>query len=322
MKVLVTGAAGYIGSQISHILLDNNIKHINLDNFSTGKKILLNKKTKFYFLDINEKEKIKKLLKRNNIDCVIHLAAFILVSESMKKPYEYYNNNVVKFINFIEACVEAKVKNFVFSSTCAVYNQNFKRVNEKTPLDPKSIYGKTKLNCENILKFYAKKYKFNYSILRYFNVVGADRLMRTGQLNDSGHLFMNIYKAIKDKTFKINVFGSNYSTRDKTAIRDFVDVEDLSLIHLLILKKMIKKNKSYEINCGTGTGYTVLEVLKIFEKIIKIKFKKKFCKKRPGDIEEIVAQNTNLKRILNYKFKKNIHQSAKTFLNWSKKNIR
>ncbi len=322
MRVLVTGAAGYIGSQISYILHDSNIKHINLDNLSTGKKKLLNKKTNFYYLDINEKQKIKKLLKRNKIDCVIHLAAFILVSESMKNPYEYYNNNVVKFINFIEACAEAKIKNFVFSSTCAVYDQNFKRVNEKTPLDPKSIYGKTKLNCENILKFYAKKYKFNYSVLRYFNVIGADRFKRTGQLNDSGHLFMNIYKAIKDKTFKVNIFGSNYNTRDKTAIRDFIDVEDLSFIHLLILKKMIKKNKSYEINCGTGTGYTVLEVLKIFEKIIKVKFRKKFCKKRSGDIEEIVAQNKKLKKVLNYNFKKNIYDSARTFLSWSKKNIR
>jgi len=150
MKVLVTGAAGYIGSQVSYILQDHGIKHINLDNLSTAKKKLIN--------------------------------------------------------------------------------------------------GKTKLHCENILKFYAKKYKFNYSILRYFNVVGADSLMRTGQLNDSGHLFMNIFNSIKKQSFKVKIFGSNYKTRDKTAIRDFIDVEDLSLIHLLILKKMIKKNKSYKIN--------------------------------------------------------------------------
>ena len=240
----------------------------------------------------------------------------------MKKPLEYYNNNVVKFINFIEACTEANVKNVVFSSTCAVYNQNYKMVDEKTPINPKSIYGKTKLHCENILKFYAKKYKFNYSILRYFNVVGADSLMRTGQLNDSGHLFMNIFNSIKKQSFKVKIFGSNYKTRDKTAIRDFIDVEDLSLIHLLILKKMIKKNKSYEMNCGTGVGYTVLEILKIFETIANIKFKKKFCDKRPGDLEEIVAQNKKLRSVLNYNFKKNIQQSVKSFLMWSKKKIR
>ena len=318
MNVLVTGGAGYIGSQISYLLTDNKIKNTIIDNLSSGNKRLINKKSKFYKVDISNKKIINKILRKNKIKAVIHLAGSILVNESMEKPELYYQNNVCKFVDFLEECIKFKIKYFIFSSTCAVYDEKYKLVNEKTPLNPKSIYGKTKLYCENILKNYSKKYNFKYSILRYFNVIGADSKCRTGQINDSGHLLMNLVNSFFKKTF-FKVYGKNYKTKDGTAVRDFIDVEDLSLIHFEILKKMIKFNKSFEINCGKGKGYTVLEIIKKLESITGRKIKKIFLKRRMGDVEQIVAQNNFLKKNINYKFKKNLKESIATFIKWRKK---
>ncbi len=318
MNVLVTGGAGYIGSQISYLLSDNGIKNTIIDNLSTGHKELINKKSKFYQADISDKKLINKILRQNKITAVIHLAGSILVSESMYKPKLYYHNNVCKFNDFLDECIKYKIKYFIFSSTCAVYDEKYKFVNEYTHLNPKSIYGKTKLYCENILRCYSKKHKFKYSILRYFNVIGADSKSRTGQINDSGHLFMNLANSFfKKKIFK--VYGKNYKTKDGTAVRDYIDVEDLSLIHLKVLKKMIKFNKSFEINCGKGRGYSVLEVIKELENITGKKIKKFFLKRRVGDIEEIVAHNELLKKKINYKFRKDLKESITTFINWRKK---
>ena len=318
MNVLITGGAGYIGSQISYLLSDNKIKNTVIDNLSTGHKKLINKKSKFYKVDISNKKIINKILRQNKIKAVIHLAGSILVGESMEKPELYYQNNVCKFVDFLDECTKYKIKYFIFSSTCAVYDEKYKFVNEKTPLNPKSIYGKTKLYCENILKSYSKKYKFKYSILRYFNVIGADLKSRTGQINDSGHLLMNLVNSLIKKNI-FRVYGKNYKTRDGTAIRDFIDVEDLSMIHFEVLQKMLLLNKSFEINCGMGRGHTVLEIIKKLENTTKKKIKKKFFKRRKGDIEEIVAKNNVLKKKINYKFKKDLKDSITTFVAWRKK---
>ena len=318
MNVLVTGGAGYIGSQISYLLSDNKIKNTIIDNLSTGHRKLINKKSRFYQADISDKKIINKIFKQNKITAVIHLAGSILVSESMFKPELYYQNNVCKFVDFLDECKKYKVKYFIFSSTCAVYDEKYKYVNEYTHLNPKSIYGKTKLYCENILRCYSKKYNFKYSILRYFNVIGADSKSRTGQINDSGHLLMNLVSSFfKKNIFK--VYGKNYNTKDGTAVRDFIDVEDLSSIHFEVLKKMIQFNKSFEINCGKGKGYTVLDVIKELENITGKKIKKIFLKRRMGDIEEIVAQNKLLKKKINYKFRKDLKESITTFIKWRKK---
>ncbi len=316
MTVLITGGAGYIGSNLSYLLSDQNIKHCIIDDLSTGHKKLINKKAKFYKEDISNKKEVLKILKKNKIKCIFHLAASILVSESMDEPEKYYNNNVIKFLNFLETCVEAKIKFFIFSSTCAVYDDDQKIVKESSLIKPKSVYGKTKLYGEELLKNFSKKYKFQYSILRYFNVIGADTQSRTGQLNDSGHLFMNIANSILRKDYRIKIYGSNYDTKDGTGVRDYIDVEDISKIHIDLFKKMKKNKKSYEINCGTGKSYSVIEIIKSFEKYLGIKLKKKKLPKRKGDIEEIKADNKKLKKILNYKFTKNLSDSINSFINW------
>ena len=320
MSVLITGGCGYIGSQLSYILSDNNIRHIIIDNLSTGSKKLKNPKAQLYKIDISKKKKISKIIKEKNIKCVMHLAASILVPESMNYPDKYYKNNVINLIKFLDACVDSKIKYFIFSSTCAVYGDIKKnKIRENDIKLPTSIYGKTKLIGEEIIKYYAKKYNFKFVILRYFNVIGSDSKLRTGPLKNTGHLFGNIIDSFLKKKMTFNIYGTNYKTPDKTAIRDYIDVEDISKIHLEAYNKIKQTNKSYEFNCGVGNGYSVLEILKTFEKIINKKFYTIKSKPRPGDTEKLVCNNQYINSVLNLKLKNNLFKSISNAINWKKK---
>ncbi len=319
MSILLTGGSGYIGSQLSYILTDNNFEHSIIDNLTTGDKKLLNPKAKFYKVNFEEKKKIITIIKKNKVKCVMHLAASTLVPESMLEHEKYYKNNVLNLITLLEVCRLTKVKYFIFSSTCSVFEEGQSKVNEKSVKNSNNIYGKTKLYGEELIKFYAKKHNFQYSILRYFNVIGADSKVRTGGVRNSGHLFMNIINSIYRRDYRLNIYGKNFKTKDGTGVRDFIDVEDISNIHLLIYKKMMRNNKSYELNCGIGKGYSVLQIIKTFEKILKKQFKTKIKKKRFGDVEKITCNNKQLKRTLKYKFKNNLIESAKNYINWHKK---
>ena len=319
MSILITGGAGYIGSQLSYILTDNNIKHVIIDNISTGFEKLINPKAIFIKGNFANKLKLIKILKKNKIKCVMHLAASTLVPESMKEYEKYYSNNVLNLISLLEACKEAKVKYFIFSSTCSVFEEGQSKVNENSVKNSNNIYGKTKLYGEEIIKYLSKKYNFQYSILRYFNVIGADYKLRVGAIRNSGHLFMNIINSIFYKSFKINIYGNKFNTKDGTGVRDFIDVEDICNIHLLSYKKMLRSKRSYEINCGIGKGYSVNDIVNAFEKNINKKFKKIIKKPRPGDVAIITCSNGYLKKIFNYKFKYNLTQSINKYLNWQKK---
>ena len=319
MSILVIGGAGYIGSQLSYMLSDNNIIHTVIDNLSTGNKKLINPKASFFKVNYGDKKKIIQIIKKKKIDCIIHLAASISVPESMKKPIKYYDNNVINLINLLDAVKEAKVKFFLFSSTAAVFGDVNKIVSEKDFKNPNNIYGKTKLIGEDLIKYYAKNKKFNYAILRYFNVIGADNKGRTGPILNQGHLFGNILEGIITKKFSINVFGNNFKTKDGTGIRDYIDVQDISQIHIDTLRFLKKTNKSYEFNCGNSKGHSVLEIIKNFELITKKKFKIKFKKKRPGDVAKVVCDNKKIKRKLKIKFKKTIIESIQNSLNWKLK---
>ena len=320
MSILITGGLGYIGSQISYILSDNNIKHVIVDNLSTGYKILKNPKTELYQVDISNKKKIKEILIKNKIKCIMHLAASILVPESMAQPEKYYKNNVVNLVELLEAAGEAKVKYFIFSSTCAVYGETTKhQIKENDDKTPTSIYGMTKLAGENLIKYYAKKNKFQYAILRYFNVIGADAKLRTGPVKNTGHLFGNIIDTYLNNKLKISIFGKNYKTSDGTAIRDYIDVQDIAKIHLHVYNKIKKDKKSYEINCGIGNGFSVLKIIKTFEKIINRKFKLTDKKPRLGDTKKMICNTKFLKKILKLDLKNNLSASITNSIKWKKK---
>ena len=195
-NILVTGGAGYIGSNITEMLLSQKYNVFIVDNLSKGYRKLINKKAKFYKTDINKSGKIKKIINQNKIDSVIHLAALLDVNESEKKPKK-----------ILKVCKDTSVKNFIFSSTAAVYKDGVYKVKENSPTKPKSIYGKAKLKAEKKIIQFLKNSKINYAILRYFNVCGASKSNRYGQINSYDLLFKNLAKAALKKKPIVNIYG-------------------------------------------------------------------------------------------------------------------
>ena len=315
-NVLLTGGAGYIGSHILGQLLEKKFRVLVVDNLSTGSRKLLNKKAKFFKIDICDKKKLEKVFKYK-ISCIIHLAAALSVPESQKNPRKYYFNNVFGTQNILDLAAKYKVKKFILSSTCAVYGGAKGKVSENSPLMPESNYGKTKLIAEQLTKSYAKKFSFKYAILRYFNVVGADPFLKTGSIN-KGSLFKNITSCLSQKNPKIDLFGTNYKTTDGTAVRDYIDVNDLSNLHVESLNKL-KKSVSFILNCGYGTPVSVKKIITSFQKIANKKIKMQKKNRRPGDVEKVYSDIKYLKKIFpKWKRKYSLSDSIKLSLAWEK----
>ena len=317
-NILVTGGAGYIGSHIVEELVKKNfLKIFIVDDLSTGHKRLINKKGTFIKANINKTQLIKKIILKNKIDTIIHLAAKTIVTESEKKPKLYYKANVLGTSSLLEAAKNSSVKNFLFSSTAAVYGSKIRYVNEKSKTLPDSVYGKTKLQAEDLVK---RNFKKNYIILRYFNVVGASPSKKIGLINKYGQLFKNFAVEILKNKPKLSVYGKDYNTKDGTCIRDFIHVSDLADIHLKVLLKASKDNKSIILNCGYGKGFSVLEVVNNFKKFSKNKVIVKFEKRRKAEIVESVANVTKLKKYLKWRPKFfNLSRMIKNSLDWEKR---
>jgi UDP-glucose 4-epimerase len=317
-NILVTGGAGYIGSHIVEELVKKNfLKIFIVDDLSTGHKRLINKKATFIKANINKTQLIKKIILKNKIDTIIHLAAKTIVTESEKKPKLYYKANVLGTSSLLDAAKNSLVKNFLFSSTAAVYGSKIRYVNEKSKTLPDSVYGKTKLQAEDLVK---RNFKKNYIILRYFNVVGASPSKKIGLINKYGQLFKNFALEILKNKPNLSVYGKDYNTKDGTCIRDFIHVSDLADIHLKVLLKASKDNKSVILNCGYGKGFSVLEVVNNFKKFSKNKVIVKFEKRRKAEIVESVANVTKLKKYLKWRPKFfNLSRMIKNSLDWEKR---
>ena len=300
-KILVTGGAGYIGSKISYDLTDSGYEVFVIDNLSTGYKRLINPKVNFCHGDILDFNFVSKVLNKNKIVDIIHCAASLSVKESEIHPLKYYRNNVEGTQILLKAAVKNKLKNFILSSTCAVYgNAKTTKVNEQTICDPVSYYGKTKFLTELLVKNFSEKYEFSFGILRYFNVVGADQKLRTGLINKNDQLFKNLSSILinnNNNNIKINVYGRNYSTFDGTCVRDYISVNDISLAHILTLNYISKNKISLILNCGYGYGQSVLNIIKKFSELSNKKIKIIFRPKRAGDIGAITADNSSMKKI-------------------------
>ena len=316
-NILVTGGAGYIGSHITELLIKQRYNVFIVDNLSTGYRKLINKKAKLYKLNINNLKKIKKIIKSNKIDSIIHLAASASISDNAKNNKLFYHNNVNGTSNIIKACKNSLVKNLIFSSTAAVYKSSNKKVTEISKIKPQSIYGITKLKAEKIIVNELKKLKINYAILRFFNVVGASPSKKIGPLKKNDTLFKNISIALFTKKKIIKVYGKNLNTKDGTCVRDYIHVSDLSEIHLKVLNKINKIKKSIVLNCGYGIGISVKQVIDRFLKYSKKDANVIFLKKRPTDIISSIADNSKLKKFINWKPKyKNLNFMAKNCLSW------
>ena len=321
-NILLTGGAGYIGSHVANYLLDRGLKVTIIDNLSTGHKKLIPKKVKFYNCDIANTKKVAEIIKKNSFDVVMHFAGVIRVDESIKNPEKYNFINYEKGKIFLNTCFENNLNKVIFSSTASVYgNSTNKKVSENSKLKPINPYAKSKLKIENFLIKNSKLKKFKYIILRYFNVAGADKKLRTGLISKSS---TNLIKVIcevaigKRKKFKIN--GNNYDTKDGTPIRDFIHVTDLAEIHYLCTKYLIAKNKSNIFNCGYGVGYSVKEVLSNINNLIANKIPIIYGKRRLNDIASSISNTKKFNTCFKWSAKNNsLKNILKSSLQWEKK---
>ena len=321
MRILITGGAGYIGSTVSNYLLDRGHKITIIDNLSTGLLSNIPKKAEFFKIDISNINKLNQIFFKKQFDIVFHFAAFINNNESVKNPKKYHQNNFTKGKIFLDYCIKKKIKNFIYSSTAAVYYSSTKRVKETDKLKPTTAYSKSKLKLENYLK--KKKKNISCIILRYFNVAGSDTKLRCGFNTKIGsNLILNLCAAnLKNKKFLIN--GNNYKTADGTTIRDYIHVEDLAQIHLLAAT-FIRKKKTFKIlNCGYGTGFSVKEILDRFNFISKNQIKYAIGKERQDDIIVSISNPNKLTKLLKWKPKyEDLSYILKSSLNWYKKSLK
>jgi len=321
-NILLTGGAGYIGSHVTNLLIDQGYNVTIIDSLITGNKTLINPKAKFINCDIADTKYISEVLINNQFDIVMHFAGLIRVDESVNEPEKYNEFNFEKAKIFLNNCFENGLKKVIFSSTASVYGNPIKNnVSENDELNPLNPYAKTKLKLENFLINKSKSEDISYIILRYFNVAGADEKLRSGLISKhSTHLIKIASEAAVGKRDEIIINGDDYDTRDGSAIRDYIHVSDLADIHLVSAKYLLDQNQSNIFNCGYGNGYSVNEVIDTYNKILNKKIKSKIGPRRPGDSKMVVADPTKFNKTLNWKPKfNNLEYILKTAYEWEKK---
>ena len=327
-RIFLTGGAGYIGSHTAVILLEAGYDVVIYDNLSNSKVEAINriekitgKRPEFIKGDIRDKKALEKALE--GCDAVIHFAGLKAVGESVEKPLEYYNNNVCGSIALFEVMKKKGIKKIVFSSSATVYGDPKKLpLTEDHPLNPVNPYGRTKYMIELILKdLYNSDKNWHIAILRYFNPVGAHESGLIGEDPQGipNNLMPYISQVAVGKREYLRVFGNDYDTIDGTGVRDYIHVIDLAIGHLKALEKL--ETIGYEVyNLGTGRGYSVLEVIKAFEKASGKKIPYKFVERRPGDVAECYADPSKANKELNWKAKYDIDKMCADSWNWQKKN--
>ena len=324
-NILLTGGAGYIGSHVCHLLIDEGYKVTCIDNLITGNKKLIPEVANFYEFDISDSKKLTNLIKSNNFDLVMHFAGLIRVDESVKYPEKYKEYNYSKAKIFLETCIKNDLKKIIFSSTASVYgNPKNKLVKESDNIDPLNPYAKSKLDFENFIINSSKFNDLKYIILRYFNVAGADENMRTGLISKvSTHLIKKIAEVVVGKNEKLIINGDDYDTKDGTTVRDYIHVSDLAEIHLIAAKHLISNGNSDIFNCGYGNGFSVKEVLETLNQILDKKIKFIVGPRREGDSKMIVANCSKFKKAFNWEPKyNNLKYILETAIKWEKNLIK
>jgi UDP-glucose 4-epimerase len=303
MSILVTGGAGYIGSHMVHALADACESVVVLDNLSTGFDWAIAKGVPLIVGDTGDQALVSKLIKQHGVTDIIHFAASIVVPESVSVPLRYYRNNTANSHSLIECAVEGGVKNFIFSSTAAVYgNPEHVPVSEDDPVRPMSPYGSSKLMTEIMLRDAAAAHGLSYVILRYFNVAGADPKGRTGQSTKGAtHLIKVAVETALGRRAKMDVFGTDYPTPDGTCIRDYIHVTDLVRAHSDALAHLRRGGASATLNCGYGRGFSVLEVIDTVKRVSGQNFAVDFAPPRPGDPAQIVAASERIRSLIGWR---------------------
>lgn len=343
-RVLVTGGAGYIGSHCVKALLQRGDEVVIYDNLSTGFREALAPESKFIFGDVRDTFLLGRVMKDSKIDSVIHFAAKLLVGESVEKPLDYYENNVGGTLSVLKSCEVAGVRNLIFSSTAAVYGNPLSMDSAKAGADdsnteksparktppvkeeqvcrPESPYGTTKFFSERMISDFASQGKIRATVLRYFNVAGANVNEGLGQRSlNATHLIKVCCEVALGVRPHLEIFGDDYPTKDGTGVRDYIHVEDLVTAHLLALDELSSDSRSpFEVfNVGYGHGYSVKEVLETFNKVCGKSLPVEISPRRPGDLAEVVANVEKIQRSLKFNPKKDsLQQICKDAFAWEK----
>jgi UDP-glucose 4-epimerase len=331
MKILVTGGAGYIGSHTCVELLNENYDVTVLDNLSNSCEEALSRVEKitgksldFYKADLLNKQDIHNIFSKHKIDAVIHFAGLKAVGESVSIPLKYFHNNITGTLNLLEIMDEFNVKNIVFSSSATVYGDPASLpIKEDFPLSATNPYGRTKLMIEEILQdLYVSDNRWNIALLRYFNPVGAHESGTIGE-DPSGipnNLVPYISKVGVGILKEVNVFGGDYDTPDGTGVRDYIHVKDLALGHIKTLPKLFTNPGVVIYNLGTGQGYSVLEMIKGFEKASGKDVSYKIIGRRPGDIAACYADSLKAKKELGWHAEKTLDDMCRDTWKWQQNN--
>ena len=335
MKVLVTGGAGYIGTHTLVELVNAGYDFVVLDNLSNAKyeaikrvEQIIGREVEFVKGDIRDKKILKELFASHDIGSVIHFAGLKAVGESVEKPLEYYENNVCGTLNLLEVMKEYGCQQIVFSSSATVYGEpESMPVSEDMPTGQgiTNPYGRSKYFIEEILKdLFISDNSWKIAILRYFNPVGAHESGLIGEDPQGipNNLMPFIAQVAVGKMPELKVFGGDYPTKDGTGVRDYIHVVDLAQAHVKALE-YLEKNEFSEpliLNLGTGQGYSVLDMVKAFEKASGVTIPYQITDRRPGDVAQIYADPSKAKRLLNWESKLGIHEMCGSIWNWQKKN--
>lgn len=300
-SILVAGGAGYIGSHTAKLLARRNYQPVVLDNLVTGHRAAA-RFGPFYHGDIEDAQLIARIAREYDISSAVLFAAHAYVGESVENPGKYYRNNIVQSIALLDALLAVGVRQIVFSSSCSVYGpQTRMPITEDSSLDPLSPYAETKMFVERVLRWYEKAYGLRYVSLRYFNAAGADPEGELGECHDpETHLIpLAILSALDKGTLR--VFGDEYPTPDGTCIRDYVHVSDLAEAHVLALEHLQGERGSDTINLGTGTGNSILEVIRMVQQVGGRPVPYRTVSQRPGDAAVLVADREKAFRVLGWK---------------------
>jgi UDP-glucose 4-epimerase len=302
MTVLVTGGAGYIGGHMVLALLDAGAKVVVLDDLSTGFRWAARPPATLVVGDAGDSALLDGIIAEYRVETIAHFAAKIVVPDSVANPLLYYLNNTSKARNLLECAVRGKVKHFIFSSTAAVYGETAAGlISETAPLSPINPYGRSKLMTEWMLQDLSNAHGLKYAILRYFNVAGADPDGRLGQsAPNATHLIKLASQTASGVRPYLEVFGTDYPTKDGTCIRDYIQVTDLADAHVLALNHLRDGGENLILNCGYGHGHSVFEVIETMKTVSRIDFEVRVSDRRPGDAVVLVADPQRIKTVLGW----------------------
>ena len=302
MSILVTGGAGYIGSHTVYKLIEQGEDVVVVDSLQRGYKQAIHPKARFYQGDIRDEKFLNEVFSKEKIDAVIHFAANSLVGESMTNPLKYYDNNVYGTKVLLQAMIDNGIKNIVFSSTAATYGEPEKLpISENDKTEPTNTYGETKLAMEKMFKWASKAHDLRYVSLRYFNACGAHESGEIGEAHvPETHLIPLILQVPNQKREHINIFGTDYDTKDGTCVRDYIHVIDLAQAHILAVKYLLDGNESNIFNLGNGVGFTVKEVIEVARKVTGHEIPAIVAERRAGDPAQLVASSEKAKKVLGW----------------------